>query len=498
MRAWVGTQVGSGRRGSGRWLRRTAGTAAIALVCSVGASLFAPGVASAAPVNPSDQQLQQAEQAKADAAQRVGEIRGQLASLQASADAAHQDALIALEDYEEKQQAAEAAQQQADDAAAASAQAAADLQTGRDEVAAFARQSYIQGTTSPGTVALLSAGGPAQLLERAALLDAAGEHRTDVVAQLTVLQTQATAADQAAQSSLGEARELQTQAAGMLESAQQQEQAARAQADDLAVQQTALQTELDKASQALYGLQGARAAAQQWAAQQAAAAAARPAASRATTAPAPASTSSSGSSSSGSSSSGSSSSGSASSGSASGGSSSGSSSSGSSSSASSSSGSPSKGSPSSGGSSAGAPAGSPSTSAVQKAIAAARSQIGVLYSWGGGGSNGPSYGIPPDADVWGFDCSGLTQYAYAKAGIAIGGTSRDQWWLNRSKQVDADDLQPGDLLFYASGSAYTSIYHVAMYLGGNQMIEAPDRGKKVTTSSLRFGRDYYGAVRPSA
>ena len=135
---------------------------------------------------------------------------------------------------------------------------------------------------------------------------------------------------------------------------------------------------------------------------------------------------------------------------------------------------------------------------MQKAIAAAKSQIGVLYSWGGGGSNGPGYGIPPDSNVWGFDCSGLTQYAYAKAGIAIGGTSRDQWWLNRNKQVDADDLQPGDLLFYASGSAYTSIYHVAMYLGGNQMIEAPDRGKKVTISTLRFGRDYYGAVRPSA
>ena len=90
------------------------------------------------------------------------------------------------------------------------------------------------------------------------------------------------------------------------------------------------------------------------------------------------------------------------------------------------------------------------------------------------------------------------QYAYAKAGIAIGGTSRDQWWLNRDKQVPAADLQPGDLMFWGSGSAYTTIYHVSIYIGNNKMIEAPDRGKTVTTSNVRFGNGYYGAVRPSA
>jgi cell wall-associated NlpC family hydrolase len=135
---------------------------------------------------------------------------------------------------------------------------------------------------------------------------------------------------------------------------------------------------------------------------------------------------------------------------------------------------------------------------VQTAIAAARSQIGVLYSWGGGNASGPTYGISPDTSVYGFDCSGLMEYAYAQAGIRVGGTSRDQWWLNRNKQVDADSLQPGDMLFWGSGSAYTSIYHVAMYIGGGQMIEAPDRGQRVKISSVRYGGDYYGAVRPSA
>jgi cell wall-associated NlpC family hydrolase len=146
----------------------------------------------------------------------------------------------------------------------------------------------------------------------------------------------------------------------------------------------------------------------------------------------------------------------------------------------------------------GGTAGAPSASAAQRAIAGARSQLGVAYSWGGGGSSGPSYGISPDTRVYGFDCSGLTEYAYARAGIAVGGTSRDQWWNNRDKQVAATDLAPGDLMFWASGSAYTSIYHVAIYIGGGQMIEAPDRGLTVRTSSVRFGSQYFGAVRPSA
>ena len=69
----------------------------------------------------------------------------------------------------------------------------------------------------------------------------------------------------------------------------------------------------------------------------------------------------------------------------------------------------------------------------QTAIAAAKTQLGLPYSWGGGGSTGPSYGIPPDTAIWGFDCSGLTQYAYAQAGVQIGGTSRDQWYRFRNK-----------------------------------------------------------------
>jgi cell wall-associated NlpC family hydrolase len=142
-------------------------------------------------------------------------------------------------------------------------------------------------------------------------------------------------------------------------------------------------------------------------------------------------------------------------------------------------------------------ASAPSGSAVQTAIAAARTQLGLPYSWGGGNASGPTYGITPDTSVYGFDCSGLTEYAYAKAGIRIGGTSRDQYWRYRNQTVARADLQAGDLVFWGSGSSYTSIYHVALYLGGGKVIQAPQSGDVVKVSNMWFGSQYFGAVRPT-
>jgi cell wall-associated NlpC family hydrolase len=453
----VGTQVSAtGRRAVRRWATRAVGIAAVTTVC-LG---VAPGVASARPVNPSDAQLNAAQQAQQNAAAQVGQVTAALARAQSAAANASAAANIALQDYEEKQAAYDEARATADAAAAASAKADADLQGGRDQVAAFARDSYMQGSTSAGALALMTSGGPAELLERAALLDAVGEHRVDVVAQLTVLEQQATVAEQAAQQAVGQADTLKAEAATLLASAQEQEVASRGAAAALAQQQDQVEAQLQQAQSALSGLEGQRSAAEAYAAQQAAAAAAaaqRPATTSTTSTTKPSSSS--------------------------GGSSSGGSSSG-------------------GTTTVPAPvqtttAGAPSGSAVQTAIAAARTQLGLPYSWGGGGSNGPSYGISPDTSVWGFDCSGLTQYAYAQAGIQIGGTSRDQWYRFRGQTVDRGDLQAGDLVFWASGSSYSSIYHVALYLGGGKVIQAPQSGDVVKISGMWFGGDYFGAVRPT-
>ncbi|MCU1619376.1 MAG: Cell wall-associated hydrolase, invasion-associated protein, partial [Modestobacter sp.] len=141
----VGTQVSAtGRRAVRRWAIRAVGIAAVTAVC-LG---VAPGVASATPVNPSDAQLNAAQQAQQNAAAQVGQVTAALARAQSAAADASAAANIALQDYEEKQAAYDEARTTADAAAAASAKADADLQGGRDQVAAFARDSYMQGSTS--------------------------------------------------------------------------------------------------------------------------------------------------------------------------------------------------------------------------------------------------------------------------------------------------------------------------------------------------------------
>ncbi len=122
---------------SSRWLVRGAGTVVAALVVAG----LVPGTALAAP---NEDQVAQAQAGRDAAAARVEEIGAQLAAAQQQVDAAHHRAQIALQDYEERA----AAEQEA--------QAAAELGRGRDQVVAFARSSYMQGSTAPGTAALIS------------------------------------------------------------------------------------------------------------------------------------------------------------------------------------------------------------------------------------------------------------------------------------------------------------------------------------------------------
>jgi peptidoglycan DL-endopeptidase CwlO len=103
-------------------------------------------------------------------------------------------------------------------------------------------------------------------------------------------------------------------------------------------------------------------------------------------------------------------------------------------------------------------------SAAAVAIATALAQVGDAYAGGGTG---------PDA----FDCSGLTSYAYAAAGITLPHSSRAQSQLGH--QVSRDDLQPGDLVFY-----YSPISHVALYIGHGLIVHARTYGKPVAVTSV--------------
>lgn len=144
-------------------------------------------------------------------------------------------------------------------------------------------------------------------------------------------------------------------------------------------------------------------------------------------------------------------------------------------------------------------------------VAAARSQIGFPYSWGGGGTGGPSYGIGRGAGTFGYDCSGLTQYAWWKGRhLDIGGVTDPQW----ANSTPISGPRPGALAF-PSGPG------VHVMLGSDRpgyVIQAPHTGsfvQEVQRSSgnwrwpkgakyatggkvVRWGEDYVNGYTTSA
>lgn len=109
-------------------------------------------------------------------------------------------------------------------------------------------------------------------------------------------------------------------------------------------------------------------------------------------------------------------------------------------------------------------------------IQRAMSQRGVPFLYGGGNAAGPTRGTGPNANIVGFDASGLIQYAYAGAGLKMPRTSGEQ--CNVGRKVALSQAKPGDLLCYGPGGTQS----VAMYLGNNQMIEATEPAVTVTTA----------------
>lgn len=132
------------------------------------------------------------------------------------------------------------------------------------------------------------------------------------------------------------------------------------------------------------------------------------------------------------------------------------------------------------------------------AVKAAQEMLGKPYSWGGGDASGPTAGIccsprgSSGADIRGFDCSGLTVYAYSKIGITLPRTAAAQYAA--SKPIKSGQMRIGDLVFY--GSSASSIHHVGIYIGGGYMIDAPKPGAKVRFSPLDSMRDLFGVARP--
>jgi len=125
----------------------------------------------------------------------------------------------------------------------------------------------------------------------------------------------------------------------------------------------------------------------------------------------------------------------------------------------------------------------PASPTGASAVAIAQHYLRVPYVWGGA--------IP----ATGFDCSGLTRFVYAQLGVNLPHYAASQFAA--FPKLDPAQLQPGDLVFFEP--KFDGPGHVALYIGNNQMIEAPHTGTLVRVSSFsraaaRMG--FLGAVRP--
>jgi peptidoglycan DL-endopeptidase RipA len=117
--------------------------------------------------------------------------------------------------------------------------------------------------------------------------------------------------------------------------------------------------------------------------------------------------------------------------------------------------------------------------ASEYVIKRAGSQLGVPYSWGGGNAAGASTGIDSGSNTVGFDCSGLILYAFAGVGIKLPHYSGSQYDMGR--KIPSSQMRRGDVIFYGPGGSQ----HVTLYLGNNQMLEAPYTGSHVKVSPVR-------------
>lgn len=120
------------------------------------------------------------------------------------------------------------------------------------------------------------------------------------------------------------------------------------------------------------------------------------------------------------------------------------------------------------------------SSAVETVVNAALAQVGKPYVWA---SSNPSVG---------FDCSGLTSYAFRQAGININRIAADQY--SNGTPVSKDNLVRGDLVFFSYGGG---IGHVGLYIGNGQFVHAANYSTGVIVSNLNgyYSNVYAGAVR---
>ena len=122
-------------------------------------------------------------------------------------------------------------------------------------------------------------------------------------------------------------------------------------------------------------------------------------------------------------------------------------------------------------------------SAGEQLVAYAKTLMGIPYVWGG-------------TSTGGFDCSGYVQYVYRQCGASINRTATAQ--MSNGYSVSADQLIPGDLVFFQGTYNTSGASHVGIYIGDGQFIHDSSSVRCVTISTLwsnYYSNHYYGARR---
>jgi peptidoglycan DL-endopeptidase RipA len=432
---------------------------AVVIVTAALAVGLAPDAAVGRPRNPGSEEITAAQAERNRKAAEVGRLTGLVARADGDMRRAQDKAELAVERYNKAVVDLAVATSRARQARAAVTAAAKAVEKARADFGKFARGSYMQGSAvGSSTAALLDASSPTDLLQRADLLDYAGRRKLDVLGQLDRATVRRANTESTARRLLAEQRAATERAERLRIEAAREVAEARSRLTALQSQRRAFAAQLEAARIKLNGLYAERARYQKWKRAQELAAAREAARQRRLRAEAAA-----------------------------------------------------RAAERSGfGSSDSSRASRRSTrwtggrgwtaAKGQRVADLALRWLGTPYAWGGGNAYGPTRGVDGPGAGWndssrvGFDCSGLALWAWAQVGVYLPHYSGYQY--NSGRRISRGSLRPGDLVFWAYDTSDPgTIHHVAIYLGGGRVVQAPQSGDVVKISWMWYD-GYIGASRP--